>query len=47
MSERAERLREAYAALNRGDAGVFEQLFRPDAQWRGVEGVGFGGETPL
>jgi ketosteroid isomerase-like protein len=47
MAARTERLREAFAALDRGDAGEFEGLFRPDAQWRGIEGVGYNGETPL
>jgi ketosteroid isomerase-like protein len=47
VSERVDLLRAAFAALDRGDTGPFAGLFRPDAQWRGVEGSGFGGTTPL
>jgi ketosteroid isomerase-like protein len=47
MATRTELLTDAFAALDRGDAGRFEDLFRPDAQWRGVEGMGYSGETPL
>ena len=46
MTGRANRLRDAYAALDRGEAGPFEELFRPDAQWRGVEGSA-DGLTPV
>ena len=38
---------DAFAALDRGEIGAFEILFRPDAQWRGVEGMGHHGETSL
>jgi ketosteroid isomerase-like protein len=47
MAARTERLRDAFAALERGDISTFEELFRRDAQWRGVEGLGYNGETPL
>jgi ketosteroid isomerase-like protein len=47
MAERTERLTDAFAAYDRGDTGAFASLFRPDAQWRGVEGMGWNGETPL
>ena len=44
---RTDRLKDAFAALDRGDAGEFKDIFRPDAQWRGVEGMGYNGEAPL
>ena len=47
MAERAERLTDAFAAYDRGDTAAFGALFRPDAQWRGVEGMGWNGETAL
>jgi ketosteroid isomerase-like protein len=47
MATRTERLEDAFAALDRGDAGEFKALFRPDAQWRGVEGMGYNGATSL
>jgi ketosteroid isomerase-like protein len=47
MAARTQRLTAAFAALDRGDISAFEDLFRRDAQWRGVEGVGYNGETPL
>jgi ketosteroid isomerase-like protein len=47
MAEFAARLEEAFAALDRGDLGGFEALFTPDAQWLGVPGSGFEGETPI
>jgi ketosteroid isomerase-like protein len=47
MADRTQRLTEAFAALDGGDISVFRQLLRADAQWRGVEGMGFNGETPL
>jgi ketosteroid isomerase-like protein len=47
MAERSEQLRDAFAALDRGDLTVFKELFRADAQWRGIEGMGHDGETPL
>jgi ketosteroid isomerase-like protein len=46
MNERGRRLREAFAALDRGDTSVFRQLFAPEARWLGVPGSGWGGETP-
>jgi ketosteroid isomerase-like protein len=46
MSERKERLTEAFAALDRGDISVFRELFVEDAQWLGIPGSGFEGETP-
>jgi ketosteroid isomerase-like protein len=47
MAERSEQLRDAFAALDRGDVSIFADLFRPDAQWRGVHGMGHNGETAL
>jgi ketosteroid isomerase-like protein len=47
MAARTELLTDAFAALDRGDVSAFENLFRSDAQWRGVEGMGYNGETPL
>lgn len=47
MSERSDRLQQAFAALDGGDAGVFRRLFTEDARWLGVPGSGFEGETPI
>jgi len=47
MAERTALLRDAFAALDHGDTAAFAALFRPDTQWRGVEGRGYNGETPL
>lgn len=47
MSERTDRLADAFAALDRGDVGVFRDLLAEDAQWLGVPGTGWGGETPI
>jgi ketosteroid isomerase-like protein len=46
MSERSDRLAAAFAALNGGDASAFRDLFAADAQWLGIPGSGFEGETP-
>lgn len=46
MSERTDRLADAYAALGRGDAGRFRALFVEDSRWLGVPGSGFDGATP-
>jgi ketosteroid isomerase-like protein len=46
VSTRPDRLREAFAALDRGDSAAFRKLFAADAQWLGVSGSGFDGETP-
>ena len=35
-----ERLRDAFTALDAGDAGVFRELLAEDAQWLGVPGSG-------
>ena len=47
MAARTELLTDAFAALDRGDISAFGDLFSPNAQWRGVEGMGYNGETPL
>jgi ketosteroid isomerase-like protein len=47
MNERAERVREAFGALGRGDFGAVRDLFAEDGQWLGVPGSGFGGTTPI
>jgi ketosteroid isomerase-like protein len=41
-----ERLSDAFAALDSGDAGVFRGLFAEDAQWLGIQGSGPDGKTP-
>lgn len=46
MSERTERLTEAFAALHRGDLSQFRDLFVDDARWLGVAGTGVDGRTP-
>jgi|GEM_PF-7112820 len=47
MTVREQRLRAAFAALDRGDVEPFEALFRPDAQWLGVPGRDWDGGTPI
>jgi ketosteroid isomerase-like protein len=47
MAERSEQLKDAFAALDRGEVAAFGGLLRSDAQWRGIEGMGFKGETAL
>ena len=47
MSDRTQLLERAFAALNDGDASVFRALFAEEAQWLGVPGSGFRGETPI
>jgi len=46
MSERTQRLADAFAALDRGDISVFGDLFVEDAQWLGIPDSGWEGETP-
>jgi len=46
MTGQVDRLREAFAALDGGDAGPFAALFAPTAQWHGVPGIGVDGATP-
>ena len=46
MSDRTDRLAGAFAALDGGDVGAFRGLFLPEAQWLGVPGSGWEGETP-
>jgi len=46
MSERTERLEQAFAALDRGDVSGFRDLFVESAQWLGVPGSGVDGDTP-
>ena len=46
MSDRSERLRQAFASLARGDVSSFRDLFAEDAQWLAVPGSGPEGETP-
>lgn len=47
MSERIDRLTEAFAELDRGEAGGFRALFAEDARWLGVPGSGVDGATPI
>ena len=46
VSERTDRLEQAFAALDRGDVSGFRELFAEEAQWLGVPGSGFDGATP-
>jgi ABC-type arginine transport system permease subunit len=46
VSERSDRLRDAFTALDQGSVDEFEALFLPEAQWLGVPGSGPEGETP-
>jgi hypothetical protein len=46
VSERTERLAGAFAKLDAGDVSAFRDLFLPEAQWLGVPGNGWEGETP-
>jgi ketosteroid isomerase-like protein len=47
VSDRTDRLQQAFAALNGGDSGAFRNLFAEDAQWLGVPGSGVDGSTPI
>ncbi len=47
MSDRIGRLQQAFEALAGGDAGRFRDLFADEAQWLGVPGSGFEGDTPI
>jgi ketosteroid isomerase-like protein len=47
VSDRGERIRRAYDALDRGDAAEFDELFAKDAQWLGAPGSAMDGETPI
>jgi ketosteroid isomerase-like protein len=46
MSERTDRLTNAFALLDRGDVHGFRDLFVEDAQWLGLPRSGRNGETP-
>lgn len=46
MSNRTDRLTDAFARLERGDGDGFRGLFLPAAQWLGVPGSGVDGSTP-
>jgi hypothetical protein len=46
VSERLEKIREAYLRLDGGSVAEFETLFAAGAQWLGIPGTGFEGETP-
>jgi len=47
MSERTDRLEQAFAALNGGDTTAFRELFAEDGRWLGVPGRGVDGGTPI
>jgi ketosteroid isomerase-like protein len=47
VSDRVERLRQAFAALAEGDVDGLRDLFAEDAQWLGVPGRGIDGGTPI
>jgi hypothetical protein len=46
VSARAEKIREAYLRLDDGNVDEFETLFAAGAQWLGLPGTGFEGDTP-
>jgi hypothetical protein len=47
MTHQADRLRDAFAALDAGgDTRPFAALFAPTAQWHGIAGSGMDGATP-
>jgi ketosteroid isomerase-like protein len=46
MSDRTDRLAGAFAALDDGDVSGFRDLLLPEAQWLGIPGSGWEGETP-
>jgi ketosteroid isomerase-like protein len=46
MTEFVVRLQESFDRLGAGDINGFRDLFADDAQWRGVPGSGWEGETP-
>jgi len=45
--DRSGAIRDAYAALNGGDVEPFRALLAPEAQWLGVPGRGWIGETAI
>jgi len=47
MSDRTDRLEQAFAALNSGDASAFRELFAEHGRWLGVPGSGIDGSTPI
>lgn len=47
MSDRTDRLEQAFEALNRGDPSAFRELFAEHGQWLGVPGSGPDGATPI
>ena len=46
MSDRTDRLEQAFAALDEGVAGGFRDVFAEEGQWLGVPGSGIDGATP-
>jgi hypothetical protein len=46
LSRRERLIEQAFVSFARGDLGPFESLFAPEAQWIGVPGSGWDGETP-
>ena len=46
MSDRTDRIEQAFAVLDAGDVGGFFDLFAEDAQWLGVPNSDIGGATP-
>jgi ketosteroid isomerase-like protein len=47
VSDRIDRLQEAFDALAAGDSSAFRDLFAEGAQWLGVPGSGVDGATPI
>jgi hypothetical protein len=47
MSDRIDRLEQAFSALNGGDATAFNELFAEHGQWLGIPGSGVDGATPI
>jgi hypothetical protein len=46
VSERSDKIRLAYLRLDEGSVAGFAALFAEGAQWLGVPGSGFDGQTP-
>jgi ketosteroid isomerase-like protein len=46
VSDHADRLEQAFAALDQGDVSGFRDLFVEEAKWVGVPNSGVDGATP-
>jgi len=47
MSDRTDRLEQAFAALNGRDPTAFKELFADHGRWLGIPGSGIDGSTPI